>query len=246
MRLFLNEKEFIETDLPIDLSLGISENQALSAWYVPPPKMEVVRENGFLGSVEEGGDVNFRSIWFNPHGHGTHTESCGHITNEIVSVNKVLKTYFFRAYLISLSPVIQPNGDKVVIIPPISHEGPLEALIIRTLPNNVAKKQQNYADTNPPFLSLEGIKVLNDKGILHLLLDLPSVDKEKDGGKLDFHHAFWEVPGVNRLDRTITELIFVEDTILDGEYILELQLASFENDASPSRPILYRIDRTNE
>ena len=88
MRFYLNEKEFIETDFPIDLSIGIAENQTLSAWYVTPPKMEVVRENGFLGSVAEGGDVNFRAIWFNPHGHGTHTESCGHITKEIFSVNK--------------------------------------------------------------------------------------------------------------------------------------------------------------
>ena len=117
MRFYLNEKEFIETDSPMDLSLELSDNQTLSAWYVSPPKMEVVRENGFLGSVEEGGDVNFRSIWFNPHGHGTHTESSGHITKEILSVNKVLKNYFFRALLISLLPVEQANGDRVITIP---------------------------------------------------------------------------------------------------------------------------------
>jgi len=76
-------------------------------------------------------------------------------------------------------------------------------------------------------------------------LDLPSVDKEKDGGALAFHHSFWEVPQNNRLDRTITEFIFVDDAIEDGEYILELQLAPFENDASPSRPVLYAISTIN-
>ena len=203
--------------------------------------MEIVRENGFLGSVQQGGDVNFRSIWFNPHGHGTHTESCGHITEKVFSVNKVLKTFFFRALLISIVPDEQANGDRVIFIPTLPDEKSIEALIIRTLPNGSIKKTVNYADTNPPFLALEGIKVLNEKNIKHLLLDLPSVDKEKDGGELAFHHAFWEVPHKNRIDRTITELIFVDESIIDGEYILELQMAAFENDASPSRPVLYKI-----
>jgi arylformamidase len=243
MRFYLNENEFIETDSPMDLSMDLSDNQTLSAWYVSPPKMEVVRENGFLGSVEEGGDVNFRSIWFNPHGHGTHTESSGHITKEILSINKVLKNYFFRALLISLSPVEQANGDRIISIPTLPEGLDVEALIIRTLPNSDSKKSLNYADTNPPFLALDGIKVLNDFNIKHLLIDLPSVDKEKDGGALAFHHAFWEVPHVNRIERTITELIFVDERIIDGEYILELQVAPFENDASPSRPVLYKINQ---
>ena len=243
MRFYLNENEFIETDSPMDLSMDLSDNQTLSAWYVSPPKMEVVRENGFLGSVEEGGDVNFRSIWFNPHGHGTHTESSGHITKEILSINKVLKNYFFRALLISLSPLEQANGDRIISIPTLPEGLDVEALIIRTLPNSDSKKSLNYADTNPPFLALDGIKVLNDFNIKHLLIDLPSVDKEKDGGALAFHHDFWEVPHVNRIERTITELIFVDERIIDGEYILELQVAPFENDASPSRPVLYKINQ---
>jgi hypothetical protein len=36
-------------------------------------------------------------------------------------------------------------------------------------------------------------------------------------------------------------MIFVENEIQDGSYILNLQIASFENDASPSKPILYKI-----
>jgi len=41
--------------------------------------------------------------------------------------------------------------------------------------------------------------------------------------------------------RTITELIYVPNSVTDGEYLLELQVAAFENDASPSRPVLYNI-----
>jgi kynurenine formamidase len=37
---------------------------------------------------------------------------------------------------------------------------------------------------------------LHESGIKHLLIDLPSVDKEKDEGKLLAHKAFWNVTDV--------------------------------------------------
>ena len=80
-----------------------------------------------------------------------------------------------------------------------------------------------------------------------MLIDLPSVDREEDDGKLVAHKAFWNVKNVDelnsdaRLHCTITEMIFVSDAIKDGSYILNLQIASFENDASPSKPVLYKI-----
>ena len=76
-------------------------------------------------------------------------------------------------------------------------------------------------------------------GVKHLLIDLPSVDRESDGGVLAFHHAFWEVPNNPNHERTITEMVYVPTEIKDGNYLLNLQMAPFENDASPSRPVLY-------
>ena len=81
-----------------------------------------------------------------------------------------------------------------------------------------------------------------ESGIKHLLVDLPSVDKEKDDGELLAHHAFWDVHGTPRLDATITEMIYVPHEVADGSYILNLQIPSFDNDAAPSKPILYAID----
>jgi hypothetical protein len=43
------------------------------------------------------------------------------------------------------------------------------------------------------------------------------------------------------MDATITEFIFVPNTVLDGTYFLNLQIAPFENDATPSKPILYKV-----
>ena len=46
-----------------------------------------------------------------------------------------------------------------------------------------------------------------------------------------------------RFNCTITEMIYVNDAVKDGSYILNLQFASFENDASPSKPVLYKIEK---
>jgi len=46
-----------------------------------------------------------------------------------------------------------------------------------------------------------------------------------------------------RINSTITEMIFVNDAVKDGSYLLNLQIAPFENDASPSKPILFAIKK---
>ncbi len=89
------------------------------------------------------------------------------------------------------------------------------------------------------------MEYLVELGIEHLLIDLPSVDKEKDNGALLAHKTFWNYDGELRKSATITEFIFVPNHILDGTYFLNLQVAPFENDASPSRPVLYKI-KNNE
>jgi hypothetical protein len=39
-------------------------------------------------------------------------------------------------------------------------------------------------------------------------------------------------------------MIYVKDVVLDGTYLLNLQITSFENDASPSKPVLYADSKT--
>ena len=40
---------------------------------------------------------------------------------------------------------------------------------------------------------------------------------------------------------TLTELVYISDEIIDGDYYLNLQIMPIENDAAPSRPILFKI-----
>jgi arylformamidase len=250
MRFFFNKDQYIDTEKPIDISIPLSNTaENPRAWYVDLPVIEPIRTNDFIGSVAEGGSVNFRSISFSPHGHGTHTECLGHITPTVHSINKSLSSYFFTAELITVEPTFfinQKDGatDKIILKQHLLEKlqgKKTEALVIRTNPNPTDKKHLNYTETNPAYLSLNCIEVLNECGIDHLLIDLPSVDRELDDGQLEFHHAFWKIPADPQFHKTITELIYVPDAIQDGSYVLELQTAPFENDASPSRPLLYEI-----
>ena len=103
MILRLNETEYINTSKPIDLSIELdAHDSSLKAWGQGNPVIEPVRDGNFIGSVSEGGVVNFKNISFNPHAHITHTECCGHITTSFHSVNDGLKQFFFNAQLISI------------------------------------------------------------------------------------------------------------------------------------------------
>lgn len=230
---------------PIDISMPLKASKdAASAWYVDPLIIEPVQTEQFTGSVALGGSVNFNNIFFNPHGHGTHTECVGHISKEFYSVNDALKTFFFTAELISVTPEKWANGDEVITLKVIKEalkEKSAEAIVIRTLPNLLEKQKKNYSATNPPYLAADAMEYIVNKGVEHLLIDLPSVDREMDEGVLAAHHLFWNYPKSPNTQKTITEFIFVSNEVADGRYLLNLQIAPFENDASPSKPILYEI-----
>jgi len=247
-----NNKNFeIDFSKPLDISIPLTNSdQNPIAWYLEKPVIEPVKSGDWIGKVSAGSSsTNFNNIQFNPHGHGTHTECLGHITKDFYSINDSLKTFFFTAELVTLRPYVHGEDHvitKIQIQAALAEKIP-EAIVIRTLPNDREKLSRKYSNTNPPYLDEAAALYIRESGIKHLLIDLPSVDKEHDEGKLLAHKAFWNVTDVEllnadaRLDATITELIFVSDDIPDGSYFLNLQIASFENDASPSKPVLYRI-----
>ena len=241
----------IDLSKPIDISIPLSNtDENPIAWYIEKPEIEPVVFGDWIGSVKKGASTNFNNVFFNPHGHGTHTECLGHITREFYSINQCLKQFFFTAELISIEP--EKIKDDLIItkhqIEKALNGKVSEAIIIRTLPNSESKKHKNYSKTNPAYLDEAAATFIREMGIQHLLIDLPSVDREEDEGKLLAHKAFWNVKDVNnlnsdaRLNCTITEMIFVNYEVKDGSYILNLQIASFENDASPSKPILFKIE----
>ncbi|AUC16149.1 metal-dependent hydrolase [Tenacibaculum sp. SZ-18] len=241
-----NSKKYkIDLSKPIDISIPIDiQTQNVNAWYLDDPKIFPEQFDEQIISVSEGAAVNFNSIQFNPHSHITHTECVGHITKEVHSINKNLSQFFFFTEVITVAPESK-DGDEVISKKQLQlalGNKKRDAIVIRTLPNGENKKGRRYSNTNPPYVSEEAAIYLREKGIKHLLIDLPSLDKEKDNGLLLSHNAFWNTKGEIRLDATITEFIYVPNTVKDGTYFLNLMIAPFENDATPSKPILYVLE----
>lgn len=239
----------IDLSKPIDLSLPLRAGEvSVRAWSVGPVSFDPVVDGDKVYAVKEGAPVNFRNVHFNPHGHGTHTESVGHISPEVHPVGDLLKRYFFTAQVVSILPEMRraPDGKTDLVITleqlrSVVNERPPEALVLRTWPPRSDAAEHQWSGTNPCYMQSTACAWMRSIGVKHLLLDLPSVDREEDGGVLAAHHAFWDYPATIDLERTITELLHVPADVADGEYLLELQLPRFMNDAAPSRPVLYAL-----
>jgi len=246
-----------------DISIPLRFNGAQpNAYGVTQATSQPVRAGSLVGDTRQGGSVNFEQYTFIPHCNGTHTECVGHITDKRISVRECLKDVIVPAFLMTLES--ERDGDDVVITsktlkdklvtpqtalqagtPAIQS---VEALIVRTLPNDDGKLTAEYGESHiPPYLTAEAMEYIVEFGFKHLLVDMPSIDRLFDDGKLTNHRIFWNVePGsreVNantRINSTITEMIYVPSEVVDGEYLLNLQIAPFESDCAPSRPILLR------
>lgn len=239
-----NSKRYkIDMSKPIDISIPLrATDDNVVAWYQDKPEIKPAIHEDYEVSVKAGASVNFNGIKFNPHAHGTHTECVGHITEEVHSVNKNLKQFFFLAEVITVAPEMQ-DDDFIISKKQLQFaigNKKRRAIVIRTIPNTKEKLSQKYSHTNPPYITEEAAIYLRNKNVEHLLIDLPSVDRERDNGELKAHHAFWNTSGKLRMNATITELIYVPNNVEDGTYLLNIQIAPFENDASPSKPILYK------
>ena len=239
------DKSFIaDLSSPIDISISLDTVKQPNCFHAPPFSFEPVRMGDFVGSVKEGGPVNFMNIKLNPHGNGTHTECIGHISDLPVTINSTLRRFHFMARLITVS-TSRIGKDEVVQWSDLNipNDGlQTEAIIIRTAPNEESKKSRNYTGSNPPYFHPEVMEKLTEAGIVHLLTDLPSVDREEDEGKLSSHKAFWNYPEDPRMENTITEMVYVADEVKDGLYLLNLQITSMELDASPSKPVIYPVE----
>ncbi|MFT7602663.1 MAG: arylformamidase [Saprospiraceae bacterium] len=244
---FNHKNQSYQTNLsePIDISIPLeSGKNTVNCFYAPLMETSPVIAGDFIGSTQEGGVVNFLNVRLNPHGNGTHTECVGHIAKEKYTINKSLLNFHFPAKLVSLYPTKLSNGDRVILktqVEEVLVENEVEVIIIRTLPNEEDKLSRHYSGINPPYVDHQAIAYLVSCGINHLLIDLPSVDREEDGGEMLSHKAFWQYPDKVRKNATISELVFVKNETKDGLYLLNIQIASFEIDASPSKPVLYKL-----
>ena len=242
----IGDKKYVgNLNKPLDISIKLENENSPIAFHAPPYNGAPVVSGDFIGSLEKGSPVNFYNLSINPHGNGTHTESVLHIDKRGESISDTLVNFHFVAKVITVKAETLENGDTVINaqslgIRPNDFED-IDALIIRTLPNFSVKKNIDYSGVNPTYFTVDAIELINQTGIKHLLVDVPSVDREQDGGKLISHKTFWNINTDIKLNKTITEMIFVDNNIKDGLYLLNLQIISVDIDASPSKPILYEL-----
>jgi len=231
----------------------------------PPASAHPFAAPGFPGAVALGASCNCDVISLVPHCNGTHTECVGHLTRERLDASRVAPLGLLPALLVSVDP--EPPGagaegsdpapradDLLVTRRSLEHAWPAQppfaprALIVRTRPNDAGKRVHDYSGETPPYLTREAASLLVERGIEHLIVDLPSVDRARDEGRLSAHRIFFGLPPgastlaqARRPQATITELAFVPDEVRDGACLLELQVPALAGDAVPSRPLLYSL-----
>jgi arylformamidase len=245
-------------DQSIDISIPLKNEATLvgtdvvrqtlnpNCFFAPPAVFIPVQAENFIGDTTQGGAVNFYNVQINPHGNGTHTECVGHISKERFYINDCLKQFHSIGFLITVTHEVN-EGDLIITKQLIASQlqtfsNKIETLLIRTQPNHNTKLTQNYSGTNPAYFTTEAMQYIVSLEVKHLIVDLPSVDKEVDGGQLAAHHTFWNYPTAIRTNATITEMVFIPDEVPDGLYLVNHQIMSIELDASPSKILLFAIE----
>lgn len=234
-----------DTSEGIEISIKLDADRlGPNCFYAPPFDATPLVSGNFVGDTRKGSPVNFYNVKINPHGNGTHTECVGHISTERVSINEVLRDSLFACQLVSIYPDKLENGDRVIsartlqmVAENLRDE---KAMIIRTLPNPTEKERWTWSGTNPTFFEAAGLQHLLNKGIVHLLTDLPSVDREEDGGRLEAHKTWWNYPQEINRKNTITEMVYIPDHVKDGSYLVQIQIPPFQLDAAPSRVFIFK------
>jgi arylformamidase len=260
------QKVRVAMDRGVSLAIPVEFNGSGPKHFgAPAPVSKPWSVGNFSGSVATGASCNCSTLSLIPHCQMTHTESVAHLTREPGDAWRVVPRGLLPAVVVSVSPEParetsestdpQPWGTDVLITqrrlraawPMVRMVDPVAA-IIRTLPNENVKKSRDYTDLIPPYLTREAMQWLVEKRIEHLVVDVPSVDRSHDEGRLVGHRLFFGLPAGShargdaaRSRATITELAFIPDEVPDGPCMLSLAVPALGGDAVPSQPIVYPL-----
>jgi len=227
----------VDLSHPVSLARELDFHRAQPQHFgAPAATSQPYRTPGFSGSVATGASCNCEVISVIPHCNGTHTESAGHLTREPLDAERVVPSGLLPALLLSVVPVAASDVSETSDLAAQTAFAP-QALIIRSA----------RAPTLP-YLSRDAAQAIVQHGIEHLVVDLPSLDREHDEGRLTAHRVFFGLaPGdsslqqVRRPAATVTELALIPESLTDGPCLLELQIPAWRGDAVPSRPLLYAL-----
>ncbi len=259
--------------LPIDLGAPISlaraqrfDGSGPRHFGAPAARARAFTAPGFSGEVRRGASCNCATIELTPHCHGTHTESVAHLVDEPRDVCDLVPLGLLPALVVSVlpqdaaasaedsDPPPQP-GDRLLTRHALLAGWPAtlpfapRALVLRSAaPGTSDAAETSAAGREAPYLSRQLVRELVARGIEHLVVELPSIDRAHDEGRLCAHRLFFGLPpGSTRLadavrpDCSITEYASIPATLADGPCALQLTLPRLAGDAVPSRPLAFRL-----
>jgi hypothetical protein len=243
---------------PRSLGSQVRFNGADPRWFdAPPAHTWPHRVGDFSGTVLTGSSCNCRSIALTPHASGTHTESVAHLTMDAGDVLDVLPLDFLPALLLKInatapgpesSDYAPEPGDRCVTARELLAAWPRDA---GAKPKALVLAVHDQSPNNmPPYLTRDGAMAIVAKGIDHLVVNLPSIDRLIDGGMLTAHRVFFGLPpravlpvarhgDARRRAATVTELAEIPADLVAGPGWLQIQAAALSGDAIPSRPLWY-------
>lgn len=241
------------TDLehPVSLSAPLlRQGVGPRAYGLSALRLEASRVGDWVGQRHAGASVNCDDAQLSIHSASTHTECVAHVSDIPLTIADVAPLTLLRACILSI-PLQARGGDYLITASALEDAlralAPLtfDALILRTF-DDPERAASDWTGTNPPYFDRDAMSVLVRRGILHLITDLPSVDREDDGGLLAAHRAFFGLwPKSNDDTRptraTITELAFIPASLPDGLGVLRLDTLPWPSDAAPSRPVFFPL-----
>jgi kynurenine formamidase len=238
------------TSLAMTLDFNGPQPQHFGA---PPARSTPVQIGSFEGDVTRGASCNCNSITLIPHCNGTHTESVGHLTTGFRPLHEFVPLWPIPALLLTVdvasaadttedSVPAPRQGDRLITRAALLRRWPASA---QQAPRALLLRTTSAAqDANPPYLTRQAASEMVQRGIEHLVVDLPSVDRSSDDGKLTAHRIFFGLPAgatdaslATRSHCTITEMAQFPPRLPDGPCALQLQIPAFSGDAVPSRPL---------
>lgn len=241
-----------------DCSIPLRRESTIDAFNLPKVEISAVKTSSYELSVDKGSSINCDLIKTICHAQATHTECIGHISKDKIYISQVCQQLspLTCCAVMEIEPstvdYIHPSevpknykkSDRLITKEQVEScykhlfdhadtvESYFDAVAIKT---RKSEDSLSFSNTNPPYFTAGAISFLSEKNVHHLLVDLPSVDKEDDGGELIAHKGMFQ-----NAKNTITELCDFTD-VKQGLYVLNLQIILIESDATFSRPILMPI-----
>ncbi|MCP4727166.1 MAG: hypothetical protein GY863_19165 [bacterium] len=234
------------------------ETKAVNSFFISPPSRETYEVPGqFTGDVDGGGVCNVEIISSAAH-NTTHIETSSHVlsygSNPITVDEIPVENLSGLLYLIDLTEIQAESGKAIKWIDIerklLEITLPVTMLGIKTQ-GSVLPEDYDFSGQDFLHLAPEAAKAIHDFRIMNntiecLMLDLPSIDRENDQGKLLAHRNYFGIPetghsGTDTEKRTIVELAYFAG-LDEGYYYAVITPPRFQTNAMTTGLLLWELN----